>query len=334
MRKLVVALAVLVAVTLLGALGYVAIEGASFLDALYMTVITLSTVGYGEAFPLGRSGRIYTVVLIVAGTGTTLYLISVIAQIVFEGRLRELFLRSAMQRRIDSMSGHIIVCGFGRFGRVVVEELLAAAEPVLVIDRDPGVAADLETLGVPYLIGSSGAEDVLSRAGLERARAVVAATGSEAENVFITLSARELSPSLEIHARGESDSAVRRLRRAGANHVTALFRTAGQRAAATLLRPTVVDFLEIAHPRQGEPVDLEEVRVCKGSALEGQSLAEIESSVPGVRVIAVKRTGERVRLAPGPAATVGAEDHLVVIGERDPLQALAERAACEAGARG
>ncbi len=326
MRRLSVALAALLALTLLGTGGYVAIEGWSFLDALFMTVITLSTVGYSEVAPLSRAGRVYSIGLIAAGTGITLYLLSAVAQLVFEGRLRDLLQRSAMQRRIDSLAGHVVVCGFGRFGRVVVSELVEAGVAVVVVDRDGAVTPDLEALGVPYVIGSACADEVLERAGVRRARAIVAATGDDADNVFVTLSARELSPELEIHARGESEAAVRRLERAGADHVTSLFHAAGQRAAATLLQPTVVDFLEIARPRQGDPVDLEEIRVCAGSPLAGQTLGAIEAALPGVRVVALKRAGERIRVVPDAGAEVGTDDHLVVIGERDTLQGLARRA--------
>jgi voltage-gated potassium channel len=236
-----------------------------------------------------------------------------------------------MQRRIDSLSGHIVVCGYGRFGQVVAQELIAAGREVVVVDRDAALAADLETRGIPYLIGLA-SDELLARAGVARASALVAATGSDAENVFITLSARELSPELEIHARGETEAAVRRLQRAGANQVTALFRTAGQRAAASLLQPTVVDFLEIARPRQGEPVDLEEIRICAGSSLAGETLAAIEAATPGVRVVALKRPGEGIRVVPDVSAKAEVDDHLVVIGERERLLGLAARAACRSGA--
>jgi voltage-gated potassium channel len=325
-RRLLVAVAVLIGLTLAGSLGYVWIEGWTFADALFMTVTTLATVGYGEVHPLSPAGRLFTLGLIASGVGVTVYLVTVIAQLVFEGQLREWFLRSAMQRKIDSISGHVVVCGFGRFGRVVAEELVRAGRAVVVVERDAGLAAELEALDLPYAIGSACADEILEGAGVRRAQAIVAGTGSDAENLFITLTARELAPNVAILARGESEPAVRRLRRAGADHVTALYHTAGVRAAATLLQPTVVDFLEIARPYQGEPVDLEEIRVCAGSPLAGQTLAAIESSAPGVRIVALKRAGETVRLVPEPDSAVGAEDHLIVIGDREPLQRLAARA--------
>ena len=330
MRRLGVAVAVLAALTLAGALGYVLVEGWTFFDALFMTVTTLTTVGYQEVHPLSDRGRAFTMLLIVAGVGVTIYLITVVAEMIIDGRLREALQRNAMQRRIDAMVRHIVVCGFGRFGRVVVEELVQAGEPVVVIDRDAALAAELEKAGVPFIIGNATADEALEWAGVKRARALVVATASDSDNVFVTLSARELQPSLEIHARGESEATVRRLQRAGADHVTALFRTAGQRAAASILRPTVVDFLEIARPRQGEPVDLEEIRLVAGSPLVGLPLGELEASCPGVRVVALKRAGESIRIIPDPALPIGSGDHLVVIGEREPLQALAERSRARA----
>lgn len=331
MRRLLVAFGVLAGLTLAGSLGYVWIEGWPFLDALFMTVTTLATVGYGEVHPLSTAGRLFTIGLITAGVGLTIYLVTVIAQLVFDGQLRRSLLRSAMQRTIDSLSGHIVVCGFGRFGRVVVEELARAGRSVVVIERDAALALELEALGIPYEIGSACADEVLERAGVRRAQAVVAGTGSEAENVFITLTAREMAPELVILARGESEPAVRRLQRAGADHVTALYHAGGLRAAATLLQPTVVDFLEIARPHQGEPIDLEEIRVCSGSSLAGQTLAAIEASAPGVRVVALKRAGETIQLAPGADGAVGPDDHLIVIGDREPLQNLAARACAPRG---
>lgn len=329
MRRLFVALAVLAGMNVLGALGYMVVEGWSFSDALFMTVTTLATVGYGEVRPLSGAGRWYTIALIVAGVGTTLYVLAVIAELVLEGSLRSVFQRRAMQRRIDALQGHIVVCGFGRFGRVVVEELTQAGESLVVVDKDPARHEELEQTGIPCLLGNATTDDVLERAGIRRARAIVIATSSDAENTFVTLTARELNPALEIHARGETEVAVRRLRRAGADHVTAVYLTAGQRAAASILQPTVVDVLELARPRQGAPVDLEEIRVVAGSPLVGRGLAAVETAVPGVRVVALKRAGERVRVVPEPGTAVGEEDHLVVIGDRGSLQRLAALASAE-----
>jgi voltage-gated potassium channel len=232
-----------------------------------------------------------------------------------------------MQRRIAL--GHIIVCGYA--ADAVVDELCRRARASSSW-KEAARLVELERAGVPCLPGNAAADEVLERAGVRRARAIVIATSSDADNMFVTLTARELNPAIEIHARGEGEVAVRRLRRAGADHVTGVYLTAGQRAAASILQPTVVDVLEIARPRQGAPVDLEEIRVVSGSPLLGRGLASVESDVPGVRVVALKRAGESVRVVPEPSTPIGADDHLVVIGDRESLQRLAALASAKADA--
>ncbi len=325
-RRVVFAFAALLSLTALGTVGYRTLEGWSWIDALYMTVITLSTVGFSEVHPLSFAGRIFTLVLIVVGVGLALYLLSVLAEAVLEGRLRELFKRSAMQKRVETLEKHVIVCGFGRFGSNVVEELLRTRTSLVVIESDAAKEPELRDGGVPYLLGSAASDETLEVAGIQRAHSVVIATSSEAENVFITLAARELNRVVPIIARGESEAAIRRLRRAGATQVTSPFRVGGQRAAASVLRPSVVDFLEIAAPTSDPAVDLEEIRIGRGSPLHGRPLASLENATPRLRIVAVKRGAEAIQLMPDTAMELRAGDHLVVIGERERLAQLARLA--------
>jgi voltage-gated potassium channel len=325
-RRIATAVAALAAIVGFGTAGYVFLEGWPLLDALYMTVITVATVGYREVHPLSASGLVFTMVLIVFGVGGALYLLTQMAELVVDGRLRAGLRRSAMERMIGKLNGHIVVCGYGRFGRVVADELRRAGETVVVIDLSPGLEDELASTGIPFVIGTAASDETLVRAGVPKARAVVVATSSDADNVFITLAARELNPQVQIYARGETDTAARRLERAGACSVTSPFRIGGQRVAASILRPSVVDFLEIGRPRQGGEVDLEELRVSPGSALEGQCVRAVEDRAPGVRVVAVKRAGEAMLLAPGAETTLGPGDHVVAIGGRAPLLRLAELA--------
>jgi voltage-gated potassium channel len=320
----VVALAVLVAV---GTTGYIAIEGWPLLDALYMTVTTLSTVGFREIHPLSRAGVAFTILLIAFGVGSALYLLTQLAQLVLEGSLRVGLRRRTMERTIAKWSGHIVVCGYGRFGRVVVDELLRAGERVVVVDLAEGLEEELAAAGLPVVVGSAVSDEILVRAGVPRARAIVVATSSDADNVFVTLAARELNPAIRIYARGESDAAARRLERAGACSVTSPFRIGGQRVAASILRPSVVDFLEIGRPRQGSEVDLEEVRAAPGSVVVGRSVRQLEDDAPGVRIVALRRAGEAMLLAPLAETVIEGGDHVVVIGPRAPLLRLAESAA-------
>jgi voltage-gated potassium channel len=331
-RRLAIALTGLAVVTALGTLGFVWIEGWPWFDALYMTVTTITTVGYREVGPLSTGGRAFVIALIAMGVGTTLYLLTALAALVLEGQLRAAWLRNAMQRRIDALGSHVVVCGYGRYGRVVVDELVHARVDLVVVEVDPALDSELAQAGVPYLIGSAVHDEVLERAGIRRARALVIATSSESENVFITLSARELAPEILIHARGESEAALRRLRRAGANRVTSPYRMGGLRTAASILRPSVVDFLELSQPRRGEAIDLEEILVAPGSPLCGRDVASLEAATPRLLVVAIKRGEEPIRVAPDKATRLVDGDTLVVIGERPHLDQLARRAEARAGA--
>jgi voltage-gated potassium channel len=326
LRRLAIAVGGLAAITATGTVGYALVEGMGWLDAAYMTVITMSTVGYDEVQPLSSGGRLFTIALILCSVGFALYFLAVMSETLVEGRLRDLLRGTHMERKIRDLRDHVIICGFGRFGRVIVEELIQHRVAVLVIDRDAAKAVELERRGIPVLIGSAVDDDVLDQAGLEHARAIVAATPSDADNAFIALSAREHSPTLRIHARGESDTAIRRLGLAGADQVVSAYQVGGQRVAASILRPSVVDFLEIARPHRGDAVDLEEVRVHPCSQLVGRSVASIESALSQVRVVALKRGSEQIRLIPDAETQIACGDHLVVIGASENLAELATQA--------
>ncbi len=326
-RRLLMAALGLVVLTTGGTVGYMVIEEMPLLDAAYMTVTTLSTVGYGEVHPLSPDGRIFTMVLIALGVGNAGYLLGSIASLVVEGQLRNVLRGNAMQRRIDALNDHVIVCGFGRFGRVVATELSANHTAVVVVDADPQKEIELRRTDFAYVIGDALTDDVLEQAGIRRARALVAATASDPNNVFLTLSARERNPAIRVHARGESDGGLRHLRLAGADQVISAYQSGGIRVATAILRPSVVDFLEVSLPGRGDEVALEEVRVGVGSELTARSLRAIEADSPRLRVVAWKRGGDTpLRLIPDPETTVEGGDLLVVVGERPALDLLARRA--------
>jgi voltage-gated potassium channel len=312
--------------TIFGTIGYRGIEEWSWADSLYMTVITLSTVGFQEAQPLSQEGRLFTVFLIIAGSGLALYLLTLTARLILEGQLPQTYLRERMAMRIRSKREHVIVGGYGRFGQAVVEELLEAGQSVVVMDESKELVGLLEDQNLAYVISSASSEDGLREAGIEGASAIVAATPSEAENVFITLAAREMNPQIRVHARCESKSAARRLRQAGADQVVSPFQMGGSRTAASILRPAVVDFLEIISPWSSPEVDLEQVMVATGSELAGSEVEEIERGFPSLRVVGLRRGETPIQIAPSARATVEAGDVLLVIGERAPLLDLASRA--------
>ncbi len=321
-RRFVLALAVLVFLTAVGTTGYIMIEGMSLIDAVYMSVITISTVGFGEVKPLSPAGRLFTIGLIVTGVGTALYLFAVVAELLIEGRLREYLGKTAMEHRVHQLDGHVVICGYGRFGKVVADEMSRNSMPVVVVDHDPAREAELVQAGLPYLIGSALEDSVLERVGIRRARAIVVATASDADNVYITLSAREKNPAIRIHARGESESGLRRLKLAGADHVLSAYQWGGMRMAASIIRPSVVDFLELSIPGRGVEVDLEEIRVAAGSPLIGKTIKSVEDGMRRLKIVALRREGEEISLIPDPSVAIGAGDYLVVIGERGELKQL------------
>lgn len=309
-------------IVLAGTAGYMLIEDMTFIDALYMSVITVSTVGFGEVKPLGPGGRLFTIVLIVVGVGSVVYLLTAVAELVIEGSLRDFFGRSAMNRKIHNLHEHVIVCGFGRLGRAVVEELKRHQVPMVVIESDPAREPELSASGLLYVIGSALEETVIEEAGVRTARAVVVATASDADNVYITLSAREKNPRALIHARGDSEAGLRRLRLAGADQTLSAYQWGGMRIAASILRPSVVDFLELSVPGRESEVDLEEIKVEAGSPIDGRTIAEIERANARLRVVAIKRGDEPISMIPESASRVQSGDYLVVIGEATSLKRL------------
>lgn len=326
--RLPIATAGLASIIAVGTIGYILVEGLSWDEALYMTMITISTVGYGEVVPLSPTGRIFTLGVILMGVGLGFYLLMIVAEQVLEGGLRNLVQRTAMLRQVDRLKDHVILCGYGRFGQVVADLLTSEGLAVVVVESDASKEVELTRSGVPYVIGTAVADEVLDQAGIERARSIVVATASDSDNVFITLAARELNPNIRIHARGESDEVKRRLIQAGAHQVISAYQMGGTRLAASILRPSAVDFLEVTVPHYGEQVDLEEIPVEAGCALDGRSIREIESEVPRLWIVALKHGAEPPRPVPDPETRVGENHCLVVIGDRTSLDKLAQLAHC------
>ncbi|HSD11561.1 MAG TPA: NAD-binding protein [Candidatus Binatia bacterium] len=325
--RLLMPVAALFALMVLGTVGYMLLEHLTLTNALYLTTATVSTVGYGDVVPVTTGGKLFTVFLIMTGVGTALYLLSQLAELVIEGKLRELFGRNVMEREIAKLENHVIVCGFGRFGRAVVEELLRSRSPLVIIDSDPARQDDLASLGVPYLIGSALLDETLDHAGVDRARAIVVATPSDSDNVFITLSARERNPRISIHSRAESEAGARRLQLAGATQVISAYQSGGTRIAASILRPAVVDFLEISTLGRGEEdIALEEIRAAASCPMIGRTIGALEQQSPRLRIVALKRNGEPTRITPDGSTPVSEGDYLVVIGERTSLAQLAQLA--------
>jgi len=308
-----------------GVSGYMLIVGMGFTDALYMTVTTLSTVGFREVMPLGRGGQWFTMALIVGGVGIVFYSATAVARDLIEGQLRRDFGRRRVQRQINKMADHVIVCGFGRMGRAVCKELAAKPVPFVVVDRDADALCHADTEGYAALAGDACEDATLQAAGIARAQGLVAALSKDADNVYVILSARELNPGLQIVARAEDERGRRKMLHAGATRVVSPYAIGGHRMAHALLRPAVLDVLDLATHSRALELQIEELAVpagafCAGATLAASGLREEH----GVIVIALKR-GEEMHFNPAAETCIDPGDRLVLMGSRDALVELERR---------
>ncbi len=326
-HRLLLPLVVLLALLLVGTLGYQLVEGWRWLDALYMTVITITTVGFLEVHPLGPAGRLFTMALALGGVFSAFYAAAQFIRAVVTGEIRTVLGRQRMESRLEKLRGHLVVCGFGRMGRLVAEEFSAARLDFVVIDRDPRVLEDFALpRGIP-LVGEATADEVLRRAGVERARALVTAAASDADNLFITLSARLLNDRLVIVARAEGEGTELKLRRAGATRVVSPYSIGGHRIAHAVLRPNAMDFIELATRSEHLELQIEEVEILPGSSLVGRSVkaSPIRSEL-GIIIVAIKKPQAKMVFNPAPSAVLDAGDVLITLGHRQQIDRLEQMA--------
>ncbi len=324
MRRIVVALAGLAAVTVFGTVGYL-FFGFTLLEASYQTVTTVATVGFREVRPLSSAGMVFTMVLIIVGVGTVLYNLGVLVEAVTEGHLREHLERRRMDKRIAGLKGHVIVCGHGRVGRSAAEFLVAAGKEVVVVDSDP---TRLERLArdVPRLTGDVTDDDVLREAGIARARAVVVALETDADTVYVTLSARAMRPDAVIVARARTTGSKGKLELAGATRAVNPQRIGGRRLAVFALQPDVAEFLDVVMHDESLSWRIQQVPVPATSALAGRSVGELDlHGRSGALLLAVRRSPDD-DLLPNPPhdLIVPGGAVLIALGTQEELAALVD----------
>jgi voltage-gated potassium channel len=326
-RRLVIAASMLVGLLLIGTAGYNQIVGMAPVDALYMTVITISTVGFGEIAPLNEAGRLFTIILIVGGGGIAAYALSTVAESLVTTDWRTHYEEWRRKSMLNSLSDHTIVCGYGRVGRHVADELHAQNIPFVVIDMSDEQVARVRKLGYLALRGNAANEEHLREAGIERANSLVATASSDAENVFIVLTARAIREDLVIVARANFDESEVKLLRAGATRVILPYRICGRRMAALLTRPGVADFFdEVMHTNNLELL-VDQIEIRSGSALAGQTIADLDlRSRMGITVLACRMPGKPMNTSPGADTLISVGGTLIVLGTRENLQILANQA--------
>lgn len=329
-RLLTIACLILAAI-LCGAAGYRFIEGWSWFDSVYMTVITLATVGYGETNPLTPHGRIFTMLLILGGIGLMTYAFSTITSVIVEGDLTDAFRRRRMQKDIDRLEGHYLVCGAGHAGSVIASELLRTQRPFVLIDKDPGhLAKFTERVGDGRYFtieGDATADEVLKRAGVERAAGVFAVLHTDQDNAFVALSAKGLAPKTRVVCAARELGVREKLFRSGADNVVNPEYIGGLRMASEMIRPATVGFLDAMIREKGDIFRFEEVDVPAASPFVGKPIEELKGSGGNAPLLtAIQPAGSsKYEINPSPSRAIAAGDKLVMLGEIGQLNALRKR---------
>ena len=321
-RRVRVGAALLTAVVVAGALWYWLVEDFGAVDALYQAVTTLSTVGFGEIDHLGDRGRLFTVAFIVVGVGVALYTLSGLVEYLLEDQLGRLG-RWRMDRRIDALDGHIVLCGYGRVGRAIVP-LVHDRAPVVVVDRERERIEAATAAGLRAIEGDSTDDDMLARAGITRAATLIVSLHSDADAISTVLSARALNADLRIVARANAAASEAKLRRAGVDHVVNPLHLGARRLATFALQPAVADFMDVVMFDGPVEFRLEELVVPPDSVLVGTTLGEARlRETTGGTLLAVRQPGGAFESSPGPDTVIAARATLIAIGTDEQLAALA-----------
>lgn len=322
-KRLILSVGLIVFVVSFGTFGYVAIEGWNLLDSLYMTVITLTTVGYKEIHDLSLNGRLFTIILLIGGVGTMLYVLSTGAKFILEGELQEIYGRKKLEKRLKDMKDHYIVCGYGRMGKIITRELKHEKFRFIVIEKSEVILDTDEREDILIIHGDATKDELLKRAGIERAKCLISVLPTDAENLYVVLSSRGLNPDLLIVARAGEEGSEQKLLRAGADRVVSPYHIGGLRMAHTVLKPAVVDFIEFVTKSGNIDLQIVEISVKEGSKLAGLTLDECGIGRDlGIIIVAIKQQSGEMRFNPTFRTAIEAGDTLIAVGEKSKLAIL------------
>ncbi len=312
------------AILLVGTLGFALLEGMDIGDGLYLTALTITTVGYGDIVPHTPQGKIFTVFLVFTSVGFVLYAFSKFAEVMVEGGLRNILERRKMNKQVSQLRNHYIVCGFGRIGKVICQILKESKRPFVVIEKNENEIRSIEEHGYIALAGEAADDEILLTAGIKEAKGLIAVVSSDADNVFITLTARGLNPGLYILARSSgAPGAETKLQRAGASKVISPYYIGARRMAQLVVRPTVIDFIDLTMHAGELGLRMEELLVSDKADFANKQL--IESGIRkkfDIIVVAIKRQGEEMLFNPKPDSLILPGDILIVLGDHGQISAL------------
>lgn len=311
----------ILATMVIGVTGYCVIEKAGVIDALYMTVITISTVGFGEVIPLSQGGKVFTIFLIIMGTGTLAYTASQFVDYVVAGELRNLFGRKKMESKIDALKDHYILCGFGRMGRIIADKLEANKVPFVVIDPKPRNSETAETEYL-FITGDATHENVQIKAGIMHAKGLITVVDQDVTNLYIVLTAKGLNRNLYVVSKCAQEEAYSKLVWAGADKIVSPYTIGGESIAQSIVKPNVTDFMEMAMGHSGYHIMVEEVGIKERSPLDGVSVKESNIRKHGIIVVAIKKKNSAFIYNPGPDELLAAGDTLISLGRKEDFESL------------
>jgi voltage-gated potassium channel len=321
-RRLIVIAVALALVLSGGTVGFMWIEHFPAFDAFYMTLTTVTTVGYGEIRPLSQSGRVFNSFLIMVGVTTIFLAVGAMTQTVIELELNQFFGKRRVRSMIDKLEGHIILCGFGRVGRGAAEELRKAGTPFVVIDNNDEKVERAIKAGMLAVLADASQDETLRDVGIVRAKGLIATLASDADNLFVVLSAKTLNPNLKLSVRIAEESSEQKMRRAGADFVFAPYNTTGHRMARAMLKPHVLQFLDFTE-QQGVDVEIEQVLVTDDSSFAGRTLADVDIQYKSsVVILAIRKANGEMLFNPSPESKMSPGDHLIAMGDSTNLQKL------------
>jgi len=320
LKQLKIGLSLLILTIIIGILGYMLIEGWDFVDSFYMTIITITTTGFKEVHPLNDIGKIFTLVIIFMGIGAIAYTTGRALQVIFESQI---FRRRRMSKKVEEMENHYIVCGYGRMGKYICEDLDNAKVPFLVIENNSSKIERLIELGYIFVNGDSTSDSVLLQAGVKKAKGLVAVLSNDAENVFATLSAKALNPKIFIVARAVEEETESKLIKAGASRVVKPYETGGTRMAAMLLKPAVIDFIDVVARERNVDLNIEELLIQENSVLVNKTLVEspIRKEL-NIIVVSIQKSDNKFIYNPVSSTKIEAGDKLLALGEESNLRKL------------
>jgi voltage-gated potassium channel len=323
-RHLVISLLLAFIILIIGTIGYMLVEGWNFMDALYMTVITVSTVGFGEVRQVDQVGRIFTIFIVLTGVGFSVYVAGAVVQFMVEGQIRRIMGRRRLDQKLKRLKRHYIICGYGRIGSVLVRNLRRKISNMVVVDNNPGLAEALEEEGLLCVEGDATEEAILIKAGIARAKGLVSVLATDTDNVFLVLTARQLNPELDIIARAGEERSKDKLKAAGATIVESPYEMGALRMAQRIMRPKVTSFLDFALSTKRQDILMEELAVSRESSMANLTLKD-----SGIRqrynliVIAIEKASGEMLFNPSFEALITAGDTLIAVGEEPNLHALA-----------